>query len=126
MVDWLIKYWLQVLFTGVVGALTLTVKFILKKIKAEHSEQEYLKNGVLALLRNGIIRNYNDYMDREYIPIYALESVGTMYEAYHDLGGNGTITKLYQELKSLPSSPPNKKKECDNTCLNHIRSKTSL
>jgi hypothetical protein len=37
-----------------------------------------------------------------HLPIYALESVLTMYEEYHNLGGNGTITQLVDELKELP------------------------
>ena len=42
-------------------------------------------------------------MAKEYIPIYAMENIGEMYKAYHRLGGNGTITKLVEELKKLPS-----------------------
>lgn len=125
MVEWLLKYWLQVLFTGVTGALAFAVRWIFKRLKKEHNEQEFLKNGVLALLRNSIIHNYNDYMERGYVPIYSMESIADMYQAYHDLGGNGTVTKLYHELKELPSIvPSNKKKECDNTCLNNIQNRT--
>ena len=61
--------------------------------------------GVRSLLRNQIIANYNHYIPQKYIPIYAMENVYEMYKAYHRLGGNGTITKLVNELECLPSYP---------------------
>lgn len=59
--------------------------------------------GVRSLLRKEIIDEYNHYMDRGHIPIFALENVIEMYKAYHRLGGNGTITKIVEELKELSS-----------------------
>ena len=109
MLDWLAKYWLQVLFAGITGACSLFCKRIWDKFKKEHTEQKLLKDGVLALLRNGIIRNYNEYIKRGWIPIYALENVESMYAAYHALGGNGAVTKLVEELRELPSTPPTEK-----------------
>lgn len=59
--------------------------------------------GVRSLLRKEIIDYYNHYMDLGYIPIFAMENVIDMYRAYHRLGGNGTITKIVEELKDLSS-----------------------
>lgn len=59
--------------------------------------------GVRSLLRKEIIDYYNHYMDLGYIPIFAMENVIDMYRAYHRLGGNGTITKIVEELKELSS-----------------------
>ena len=42
-------------------------------------------------------------MEKGYIPIYAMENVLESYNAYHSLGGNGTITKMVEELKQLPT-----------------------
>lgn len=72
---------------------------------------EAMENGVLALLRNCIISRYNHYMEHGYIPIYGLENVENMYLAYHDLGGNGTVTKLVEELKKLPTEKDDERKE---------------
>lgn len=41
------------------------------------------------------------YVELGYIPSYAYENFCDMYEAYHALGGNGTGTKLYEEIKAL-------------------------
>lgn len=59
--------------------------------------------GVRSLLRKEIIDYYNHYMNLGYIPIFAMENVIDMYRAYHRLGGNGTITKIVEELKDLSS-----------------------
>ena len=105
MLDWIIKYWLELLMTSCVALLAGSTRLVWTRIKREHEEQESIKQGVLALLRNGLINNYNQYIERDFIPIYAMESIQGMYNAYHELGGNGTITKLVDELKAMPSSP---------------------
>ena len=54
-----------------------------------------------------IIRDHSHYMEKGYIPIYAMENVLESYTAYHALGGNGTITKMVEELKRLPTRKEN-------------------
>lgn len=103
MVEFIIKYWLEFGFFLITGALTASVKYFLKQDKIRKTEQEAIKKGIQALLRDGIINQYNKYMDKKYIPIYALENVTAMYKEYHALGGNGTITHLYEELLELPT-----------------------
>lgn len=66
------------------------------------SRKSALKNGVLCLLRAEIIRCHEKYTERGEIPIYAEEALERVYKAYHELGGNGTITDLYEECMRLP------------------------
>ena len=61
------------------------------------------QDGMKCLLRAEIIRDHSHYMDKGFIPIYATENVLESYNAYHELGGNGTITKMVEELKRLPT-----------------------
>lgn len=61
-----------------------------------------LKNAMLSLLRAEIIRLHDKYTDRGYCPIYAKDALEKAYTAYHQLGGNGTITKLYNDTMALP------------------------
>ena len=35
------------------------------------------------------------------IPSYAYQNFCEMYEAYHELGGNGMVTKMKQEIEEL-------------------------
>lgn len=69
-------------------------KSVVKKEKAE-------RDGMRELLRCKLIDYHDKYVDRGSCPIYIKEAATRSYEAYHDLGGNGVITGLYQELMAL-------------------------
>lgn len=101
--EFIIKYWLQWGFGLIVAGLGAGYKILAKRIQKQMHNQKALHDGTQALLRNEIIKEYDKYIDRGYIPIYALENVSAMYVAYHDLGGNGTITKIVEELNDLPA-----------------------
>lgn len=101
MIEFILKYWLQVVF----GLLITGLGVAYKKIHCLVSDQKSLREGTQALLRNEIIRSYDKYKERGWIPIYALDNVLAMYEAYHALKGNGTVTGLVKELKGLPHQP---------------------
>jgi hypothetical protein len=103
MPDWIQKYWVEVIFGGIVALLTALYKKLSSKVHKQLCDSKSVKDGTQALLRNEIIKEYDKYIERGYIPIYAKENVTSMYEAYHALGGNGTITKLMDELKELPT-----------------------
>ena len=92
--QYIIENWVGWLFAAMVPALG----YVYAKIIA-------IRAGLRALLRDRILQAYNHYHeDKGYCPIYALENVEEMYKQYHALGGNGTITKLVEELKELPTS----------------------
>lgn len=75
--------------------------------KREGARQQALVEGVQSLLRNEVIAKYNRYTEQGYIPIYGMENVLDMFHAYTELGGNGTLAKLVEGLKQLPTEPPN-------------------
>lgn len=70
--------------------------------QAQKQKMEAMELGVQSLLRDRIIERYNHYTEQKHIPIYGMENVTKMYESYHALGGNGTITELVNDLKELP------------------------
>lgn len=86
--------------TGVLGALTayLGTMYRIKK-----KENDALKEGVQALLRDRIIQAYNHYSDKGWIPIYATESIEACYKSYEELGENGVIDNLMSQLRELPN-----------------------
>lgn len=111
--------WLQALITGsfMVAVAVIEARASKERKKEKQAREESAKerehnkavdNGVLALLRDRIIDRYNHYTEQEYIPIYGMENVLDMYEAYHALGGNGTVTKLIENLRELRTDPPEK------------------
>lgn len=99
----IVKYWLETLFGLIIAGIGAAYKFLSRKVQKQNCDQEALRHGTLALLRSEIIKNYDNYISRQWIPIYGMENVLELYDAYHALGGNGTITKLVDELRELPS-----------------------
>lgn len=103
LVQWFVKYWVEVLFSAIVGIFAAIFKRQASKMKKQEDEQKAIKLGVQALLRDRIVQSYNHYQEKEYCPIYALENVNALYTQYHALGGNGTVTELVERLKDMPS-----------------------
>ncbi len=87
-VKWLVPF--------VCGGIVTLFGTLLRKNKA-------LKDGLQCLLRAEIIRSFDKYTERKYIPIYAKESLEKAYKAYHKLGGNDVATELYGQLIALPT-----------------------
>lgn len=92
MKDFITKYWIEFLLTS------LTTGFI-------YMFKQYigLKTGMIALLRNEIVRIYESYITLGYCPSYMKENVNNMYESYHKLGGNGMVTTMVKDLFKLPN-----------------------
>lgn len=77
-------------------------------------EQEAVKAGLVAILRQTIYDNYNKWSEREYCPIYAREVITDVYRQYHALGGNDVGTELYNRTMELPTEAPEGKIISDN------------
>lgn len=87
----------------VLGAAATIMGFAVKKLAKKVSEQEAIKLGVQALLRDRIIQIYNASMDKGYCPIYERENIDALAKEYHSLGGNGVVTGLLEKLSDLPT-----------------------
>ena len=103
MYEFVIKYWLQMIFGGIVTIGAFVIKFFGVKINKRYCEHDTIKSGLLALLRSEIIKSYHYYMDKEYCPLYARDSIIAMGVEYKNLGGNGLIPGLLEEINDLPT-----------------------
>ena len=74
-------------------------------LRAKKRENDALKEGMQALLRDRIIQAYNHYSDKGWMPIYAMESIEACYRSYEELGENGVIDNLMKQLRALPNHP---------------------
>ena len=102
--DIAIKYWLEVAFGIVVAILTGLYRKLSKQFKSDQERRKAVDDGLQALLRDRIVYAYGEYVvDKKPCPIYGKENVNDMYDAYHRLGGNGTITRLVEQINSLPT-----------------------
>lgn len=45
--------------------------------------------------------DHEKYMALGCIPLYAYQNYVDMYNAYHALGGNGMVTKMFEEINEL-------------------------
>ena len=74
------------------------VVWLLQKQKKDRSANS---KGTMLLLMVQLIEYHDKYMTLGEIPSYAFENFCEMYEAYHELGGNGMITKMNEEIHHL-------------------------
>ena len=81
--------------------LPIILGYIIKLIKNQQKTREANSRGTMLLLRKCLIDEHNKYMKLEEIPSYAYENFIEMYDAYHNLGGNGMVTKMYEEIHEL-------------------------
>ena len=103
MIDFVAKYWLEVVFGAILAGFGAAYRGLSKRVSKRIDEQEAIKLGIQALLRDRIIQAYNHYMDKGFCPIYARDNMSKLYEQYHNLGGNGTVTGLMDSLMELPT-----------------------
>lgn len=83
-------------------ALPIVLGVIVHFLKDQKSDRRANTTGLMLLLRVQLIEYHEKYMKAGEIPSYAYENFCEMYEAYHELGGNGMVTKMYDEIKCLP------------------------
>ncbi len=73
-----------------------------EEIAALEVDMQAVKEGILNILRDNIIAMHARQIPEKHMPIYMREALEHSYKAYHALGGNGTITAIYNELMNLP------------------------
>lgn len=116
---------MQIVILPIVGAIVVVKTNNVKKGAEEKAkkamdtadktqqEQNALRVGVQALLRNEILDKYEIYMRQGYIDIYGRDNLDRMYTQYKALGGNSTITLVMEELKELDTIDPRELKKTD-------------
>ena len=65
-------------------------------------EYDALRKGVLAVLRDRIVQSAIHFHVQGCANAAQKDNISKMYEAYHDLGGNGTATHALKEVLDLP------------------------
>ncbi|MDQ9823522.1 hypothetical protein RFZ44_09235, partial [Acinetobacter sp. 163] len=75
--------------------------YIVYLLKDQKKERDANSRGTMLLLRVQLIEYHDKYMKLGYIPSYAYDNFDEMYKSYRDLGGNGMIVKMYEEIHDL-------------------------
>lgn len=82
-------------------ALPVILGYIVWILKSQKSRRDANSRGTMVLLKVKLFEYHDKYMELGSIPSYAYENFCDMYKSYHELGGNGTGTKMYEEIKEL-------------------------
>lgn len=81
--------------------LTSFFGYVVWFLKQQKKDRDANSKGTMLLLRVQLIEYHDKYVEEGEIPSYAYDNFVEMYEAYHALGGNGMITKMYHEIQEL-------------------------
>ena len=92
-------------------ALPILLGYIVWLLKQQKKERNANSKGTMLLLRVQLIEYHDRYTTLGHIPSYAYQNFCEMYEAYHSLGGNGVITKMYNEICELHLNGHDEKEE---------------
>ena len=107
----MIESTMQTVINIIAGAI---ISYLFALYRAKKKENNALKAGLQALLRDRIIQAYNHYVqDKGWIPIYAKESIDACYKSYEALGDNGVIDNLMQQINELQNYPSKNRGEED-------------
>ena len=81
--------------------LTSFLGYIVWLLKQQKKDRDANSRGTMLMLRAKLIEYHRDWTERGYVTKHGLENFLEMYEAYHELGGNGMVTHLLDEVEEL-------------------------
>ena len=99
------------IISGVVSIIAGVLVFLLKnaiqenrrlkkeKNDAEEASRKALRNGVKCLLRSKLMELHDIYMGAKLITPTEYENWTRMYASYKDLGGNGMVTHMAEDIE---------------------------
>ena len=89
----------QVLRWALPSALGAVVGVLATQVRHKSEADRALREGMVALLRAQLIDMHERYVESgDGCPVAVKEQATSIYQPYHALGGNGTGTRLYQEI----------------------------
>ncbi len=100
--EWLVKYWLEVLFGLVTAGVGIALRRISKALQKEKIRNQAIEDGVRDILRMQILDTYERCTQAGKISVSRKDAIDSAYRSYHALGGNGTITQVHNEIMEMP------------------------
>ena len=82
---------------AIVGGVTYVFKMI-----SNHTKQiKSMKKGMMWIQHDRLLELCKMYLRAKEITVDELENLTGLYESYKELGGNGTIKKLFEKVQNL-------------------------
>ena len=94
-------FFLQTYMVALPIVLSSFLGYVVWVLQSQKKDRDANSRGTMLLLRVQLIEYHDKYVEMKEIPSYAYENYVEMYQAYHDLGGNGMVTKMYDEIQEL-------------------------
>lgn len=91
----------QFLMRSYTIALPIMLGYIVWLLQQQKKARDANSKGTMLLLKVQLIEYHDKYIKKGYIPSYAYENFDEMYKAYHELGGNGMVTHMKEEIEQL-------------------------
>ena len=91
----------ELLFQTYTIVLPILLGYIVWLLKNQKKDRDANSKGTMLLLRAKLIEYHKEWMERGYITTHGIQNFLEMYSAYHDLGGNGMVTHLKEEVEKL-------------------------
>lgn len=81
--------------------LTGFMTYLVWYLQKYQTNKSLYNKAILIIMKIMMKQQYNVHMKNNHITLDDLEDFCSMYELYHSLGGNGTGTKMYEDVKKL-------------------------
>ncbi len=95
------EFLMQVYSVVLPTVLSTVLGYIIWLLKQQKKDRDANSKGTMLMLRMKLIEYHKEWTERGYIKNHALQNFIEMYEAYHELGGNGMVTHLLEEVEEL-------------------------
>lgn len=92
---WIIIKWIITFILGSVFGFIITI------LKKENKKNKAIENAVQSLLRDRLIEKYRTFKTKKQMTILDKENIDHLYKEYINLGGNGTVKELMEDLSEI-------------------------
>ena len=100
--DFVVKYWVEFLFGIVAAGLIAGYKKLSAKVHSDKDTEKAIADGMKYLLMFKLREEGERYLTDGKCSTEHKHEFEKVYNAYHALGGNGTITALKDKVLQLP------------------------
>ena len=96
------EYWLAFIMGGIAYIFKRYLKNLDEKFDRFLLDNKAMKAGIQVLLRDRIRQSHNFLMNKGFATVEDRDAICNMYEQYHNLGANGVVDNLMDEISQLP------------------------
>lgn len=100
--DFVLKYWVEFAFGLIAAGLIAGYKKLATRIQSDKETEQAIADGMKYLLMFKLREEGEKYLSDGKCSTEHKHEYEKVYDAYHALGGNGTITALKDKILQLP------------------------